>query len=215
MRFGKLSTVGNLIVKIMRRFALPLLFFILVSCGVSKGVSNAPQENAIPLETDLVWENTQEHKSANHGITISFPSDWVIADGELIWLAPSETEFPWNADAILEQETYSLYTTGSYTGIRSHRYRIPQSATRVAQFIAGTMFGEFVDPVITVNINGRDGAIFSVTTREHDRYQYIIVLRITDEKAVVLGALGPASKSEEMKSMLNAIALNIQPLDEK
>ena len=201
--------------KKIRQYTLfPLLIFILIGCGANKGVSNVPQENAVALDTDIVWENKQEYESTNHGIMISFPSDWVIAESILIRLAPSEAEFPWNADSILEQESYSLSTTGSYAGLRSHRFRIPQSATRVAQFIASTMSGEIVEPVVAVDINGRDGAAFSVA-REYDRYQYIIVLRITDEKAVVLDALGPASKSEEMKSMLNAIALNIQPLDEE
>ena len=185
-----------------------------MGCVTTKGVSNIPQESATQLDTSVVWDDKQKLESANHEIAISVPSDWIIADGDLIWLASDESKFPWNADKILTQETYMVHTTGSYTGLRSHRLGIPQSATRVAQFIASTMSGEIVEPVMAVNINGRDGATFSVT-REYNRYQYIIVLRITDEKAVVLDALGPASKSEEMKSILNAIALNIQPLDEQ
>lgn len=200
--------------KKIRQYTLfPLLIFVLISCGTSKGTPNIPQENAVVLDTGIVWDNIQEYKSAKHGIIVGFPSDWVIGESVFIRLAPSEAEFPWNAEKILEQESYMLHTTGSYAGLRSHRFRIPQSATRVAQFIAGTMSGEIIEPVVAVDINGRDGATFSVT-REYDRYQYIIVLRITDEKAVVLDALGPASKSEEMKSILNAIALNIQPLEE-
>lgn len=192
--------------------SFPLLILVLVSCSVYQSVPNTPQENAVVLDTDLVWENKQEHESVSHGIAISFPSDWSIADSDIIWLAPNESEFLWNTDAILEQESYMIYTTGSYTGIRSHRLRIPQTAASVAQFIANTMSGSLTEPVTPVNINGRDGAIFLVS--DGNRHHYTIVLRVTDDKAVILGADGPASRSKEMKSILNAIALNIQPLED-
>jgi hypothetical protein len=84
----------------------------------------------------------------------------------------------------------------------------------VAQDIVNTReVPQIVMPVKSVDINGRDGVIYLLAP--DTRHRYSIILRIADDKVIVLGALGPVSRSEEMQGILNAIALNIQPLSEE
>jgi len=84
----------------------------------------------------------------------------------------------------------------------------------VAQDIANTMKeSQVIMPVESVDINGHDSAAFLLTP--DTRHHYAIILRIADDKVVVLDALGPASRSGEMQDILNVIALNIQPLSEE
>lgn len=110
-----------------------------------------------------------------------------------------------------------IFTNVPYSGRNSRRWKIPQPAHEVLQWEINESSSTVVEPVQAVSINGRDAATVLLAYKNKKGtltlYQYSIALRISDDKVVHLVIDGPASRSEEMQNVLNAIALNIRPLD--
>ncbi len=185
----------------------------LAGCRGSVGAPIASQLNAPGLTTEFVMEKDLEFQSIEHGFVLDYPADWEVVGENLVWVEPSESDLIQNHRSVLTEVTFTLYTMGPYSGNQSRRWQVPQPAIIVAQDIANTMKEtQIIMPVKAVDINGRDGASFLLAP--DTRHHYVIVLRIADDKVLVMGALGPASRSEEMQNILNAIALNIRPLSE-
>lgn len=189
-----------------------ILLIITVGCNGRQGAPIESQPNTLELTSSLILERNQQYESIEDGIVITLPDDWAVHGNEILWIEPSASAYPKDS-YFAHARTFDLYTMEPYVSLFNERWRIPQSATEVAQAISNTMDTAVrtLEPVNAVNINGRDGAAFLVDRDE--LHQYVIVLRIAKDKVVVLGALGPAERSEEMKTILNAIALSIQPLE--
>lgn len=191
------------------------LILTLAGCAGSIGAPIASQPGTPKITTEFVLENDLEFRSVEDGFMLGYPEDWTVEKYTAIWITPSEADFLQDHSSVLTEATFTLLTKSPYVGNISRRRRIPQSASRVAQDIANvTVEWQDVISVKAVDINGRDGAIY-LKAPEDTIHSYSIILRITLDKVVVLNALGPASRSEEMQDILNAIALNIQPLSEK
>ncbi len=190
------------------------LFVGLVGCIGSVGAPIVSQSGNPKLTTEFVLEQETEFSSTDDGFIFSYPGDWIVQKHTTIWVTPSEVDFPQDLSSIPNEATFTIFTKSPYTGHISRKWRIPQSASSVAQDIANvTKEWQIIKPVEAVDINGRDGAVF-LQAPDDTTHLYSIVLRISEDKVVVLGALGPASRSEEMQNILNAIALNIRPLSE-
>ena len=129
----------------------------------------------------------------------------------MVDIAPDEKQFPWREDFYLSDQRYYLFTRDSYTDRSNRRTHIPQSAAAVLADMPQGMNGEVLQPVTSVDIAGRDGATHLVGNDL--RHMYTIVVRVAPHKAVVLTAVGSANKSEEMQSILNAMALNVRPIE--
>jgi hypothetical protein len=189
------------------------LFLGLTGCAGSVGAPIDSQPGTPKLTTEFVMKKELQFRSVENGFLLDYPADWVVEGEGLIWVTPSETDFPQDHSSVLTEATFTLFTKSPYAGYTSSRRRIPQPASEVAQDIANTMKeSPVIMPVESVDINGRDGAIYLLAP--DTRYHYSIVLRVADDKVAVLDALGPSSRSEEMQNILNAIALNIRPLSE-
>ena len=192
---------------------LVCLLLSLVGCAGNVGAPITSHPDTPELTTEFVMEKGLEFRSIKNGFVLEYPADWKVAEENMIWVEPSETDLVQNHRSILTEVTFMLHTMGPYSGNFSRRWRVPQPASAVAEDIANTMkWTQVVMPVEAVDINGRDGASFLMAPDK--RHHYVIVLRIADDKMLVMGALGPASRSEEMQNILNAIALNIRPIEE-
>ncbi|MBP6470400.1 MAG: hypothetical protein KBE23_12445 [Chloroflexi bacterium] len=195
---------------------LVCLLLSLVGCTGNVGAPITSQPDTPELTTEFVMEKDLEFRSIKNGFVLEYPADWEVAGENMIWVEPSEADFPQDHRSILTEVDFSLFTRGPYVGNFSRKWRIPQSAREVAQVIVGTRdYPEVIQPVKAVSINGFDGAtsLMAVETRI-PLHRYGIVLRIASDKVIVLGTDGPASRSEEMQNILNAIALNIRPIEE-
>jgi hypothetical protein len=197
---------------------ITLCFLItsLAGCVGNVGAPVASEPDIPELTTEFVMEKDLEFQSIENGFVLKYPADWVVEGEGMVWVKPSEADFPQDHRSILTEVDFSLFTRGPYAGNFSRKWRVPQSASEVAQVIVDTMDEhEVIQPVKAVSINGFDGATYlmAVETRI-PLHRYGIVLRIASDKVVVLGTDGPASRSEEMQNILNAIALNIRPLSE-
>lgn len=195
---------------------LIILCFLITSlagCVESVGAPVASQPDIPELTTEFVMEEDLEFRSIENGFVLDYPADWAVVGENLVWVEPNETDLVQNHRSVLTEVTFTLYTMDPYSGNISRRWRVSQPASAVAQDIANTMKEtQVIMPVKAVDINGRDGASFLLAP--DTRHHYVIVLRIADDKVLVMGALGPASRNEEMQNILNAIALNIRPLSE-
>ena len=190
------------------------LFTGLAGCFRSVGAPIVSPSDNPKLTTEFVLVKATEFRSIEDGFIFSHPEDWIVQKHTVVWVTPSEIDFPQDTSAIPTEATFTLFTKSPYTGRISRKWRIPQSASSVAQDIANvTQEWQIIKPVEAVDINGWDGAVY-LQAPDDTTHLYSIILRIADDKVVVLGALGPASRSEEMQNILNAIALNIRPLNE-
>ena len=189
-------------------FIICALLFILVGCGAPV----ASQPNATKLTSSLILSDDLVYESTENNIIIDYPADWLISGDDMIFIQPSEDDFPKIRSS--SAPPFMLYTMGPYADRFSDRWHIPRSATEIARKTAqnATDASELLEPIEPVDINGHDGAVFLIERGE--QHQYVVILRITEQVAVGLGALGPSDRSDEMKDVLNAIALNIQPLTE-
>ncbi len=184
---------------------------MLAGCINNVGAPIASQPSTPRLTTEFLLEKNLEFQSIESGFVLDYPADWTVEGEGLIWVKPSETDFSQDHSSVLTEVTFTLFTKSPYTGYASAKRRIPQPASEVAQDILNTRkHTQIVMPVEAVDINGRDGAFYLLAP--DTRHHYSIILRIADDKVVVLDALGPANRSEEMQNILNAIALNIRPL---
>jgi hemin uptake protein HemP len=200
-----------------RFLLLSLWMMILMGCDSGSGAPVTSQIDAPILTSDLVLEADHEYKGIEHSLTFRYPSDWTVDDGGgSVGIIPSDEDFPQNFFLDSGTVHFDFHTMGPYVSRLNQRWRIPQPATEVAQAIANTMKEDtLIEPVTAVDINGHDGATFLLEINDNGYiyHFYIILLRITEDKVVSLSAFGPASRSEEMKTVLNAIALNIEPLE--
>jgi len=195
---------------------LVCLLLSLVACAGNVGAPITSQPDTPELTTEFVMEKDLEFRSIENGFVLEYPADWEVAGENMIWVEPSEADFPQDHRSILTEVDFSLFKMGPYTGNFSRKWRIPQSAREVAQVIVDTRDEpEVIQPVKAVSINGFDGATSLLAVQARiSLHSYEIVLRIADDKVIVMHALGPASRSEEMQNILNAIALNIRPIEE-
>jgi hypothetical protein len=201
---------------IMFRQTILLLCSLLLLLGCTgQGAPVASQPNAPPLTSDFVMDKDLVFESVEYELVLAYPADWTVEDVGSVYIHPSAADFQQDPGFALMKTSFTFYVTGPYVGRSSERWRIPQPSVEVAREILNTFSEhEILKPIESVDINGHDGAIFLVA-RPEETHQYIAVLRIAEHKAVVLGALGPAHRSEEMQAILNAIALNIRPLGEE
>ena len=202
----------------MEKRLLFLLGFLAI-CVMYLWYSSAPVEappDALLLTSSFVLEKEQVYENVN-GFALNYPADWTLFDGEFIkMLDPSEDDFKVSSNSIMDRYPFTFGVTDPYVGIESSTYEIsPSSSASVAEEILDT-FGDYeiLEPIKSVNINGRDGATFLVE-RPQNRHQYIIILRINQHTVIDLGALVPAIRSEEMQEVLKAIALNFRPIDKE
>lgn len=191
-----------------------VIMLFLTACNSGVGAPMLSDSDTPLLTSSVEQTSLIEFESSEQGIAIGYPIDWAIAGGDyMIYIAPNEEDFPWGTDFSLREPSYIVYTMGPYVERGNQRLQIPQPASEIAQAILDTESeSEIINPVTSVSINGKDGAIFLAA--KGTQYNYLIVLRIAYQKAVVLAAHGPTEKSLEMQSLLNAIALSIRSLEE-
>ncbi len=184
-----------------------LFLLIVVGCSNRNGAPINSQPGTPKLETDLAIEAKLKYESTEKGVAIYYPQGWVIDEGII------STGI--QIDSNNFSQNFSFITRSPYVSRNNRRWQIPQPAIEIAQFIANTMKGEvtMIEPVTAVDINGRDGATFLVEDISTNRHMYVIILRISEDTVIDFNAIGPSDHSEEMKSILSAIALNTQPLD--
>jgi hypothetical protein len=102
------------------------------------------------------------HESQQQGIQLSYPKDWYLSDGDLlIDIVPSEEDLVWNQGGSI-WPNISLFTLKAH-----HRPFTTQSATAFARrqvqiALSNDDYGPttVIQPASTVNVSGRDGAIF-------------------------------------------------------
>jgi len=170
-------------------------------------------DNNIPeLTTTLDTRDWSEFSSEELGIKLHYPENWVIHGDEIfIRIAEKENHFPWKDYASVHPD-YSIWTQQPYL---SHKLRLldSMSATQVAKVtknISQNYSTEIIEPIIQVDINGHDGA--TVLDNNAICYRYDVFLSLDKDDTVVLTSCGPEETVEEMKSVLNTIALSIEPL---
>lgn len=205
----------------MKFYTYSLFFVMIISaCSFSSGSSIASEVDAPPLESSIAADNLTMYRDETRNIIISYPTDWVIEDGDNLYIASSEDQFPWGINYFLasHEPYYYLYTRSPYLTRGDRRLQIVRTSSELAQAIAATFIivdeqeFEIVEEVTSVDINGRDGATFLISNRGD--YHYFVVIRLTKKNVVVVTATGPISAKEEMKNIVNGIALNILPVKE-
>lgn len=203
-----------------KRFLLLISSLLVMVVGIGcSGSSVKSQEDAPFLISDFVLDKEQIYQNSNGKFALDYPLDWVIYEGSgIVGINPSKADFQQSPGSRLSKTTFRFYVLNPYVGYENETYLIPSPSTKVAEEILGTFeVGdadfEVLEPIKAININGYDGASFLLAHRE-GLAQYIIVLRIAKNRSVSLDALGPLDRTEEMQEILNAIALNIRPLDE-
>lgn len=188
----------------------------LVGCAGQSIAPTSSQPSTPELTTSLIMEKTLEFKSVEDGFALDYPADWTVKGEGLFWVKPSEIDFHQDYSSVLTEVTFTLHTSDPYTGHNSRRWRIPQTASENLQWQVNLDTSiEVVEPVRAVSINERDAATVLLSYEKGMLYQYGITLRIAEDKMLELLAQGPSNRSEEMRNVLNAIALNIRPLDEE
>lgn len=198
-----------------RRFLLfwNIISFLTVGVGCT-GASVWLSTDAPTLTSSFMLDKEQVYENIDDKFVWNYPSDWAFyEDSGWVIFEPSETDFKQSPGTVLSKTMFQFYSTVPY-GSNSEAWPIPEKSTEVAESILNT-FGEYeiLEPIKAVSINGRDGAMFLVG-RPEGRHQYNIILRIKYNTSISLFASGPADRSEEMQAILNAVALNIQPIDE-
>lgn len=199
----------------MIRIYLIVAFALLTlgACSGSRGAPVTSQEGAPALTTELKSEELAWYESEEHGIVVGYPAGWAITGDELsVYIAPDEEKFLWGSNHTSSDPRYNLSARGSYTNRGNRRAFIPESAAAVAQDYVDKMSHQVIEPVTSVDVNGHDGATALAGNEYYHRY--LVVVRVTAYKAVVMVAAGPAEHSEEMQSILNAVALSLHPLED-
>ena len=200
-----------------------LLFLsILLIMALNIGCIGAPVESQTDtplLTSEFVLAKEQVYQDIDGGFTLDYPADWHISGDRLIWLDPSEVDFKSSSNSFFDRKPFMFHATNPYVGLDSEAYHVPSPSASVAKEVLGTLRETNVlEPIKSVNINGRDGATFLVEQpmdiSPWNMHQYVIILRISEHTTIQMLALGPANRSQEMKDILNAIALNFRPLDE-
>lgn len=188
----------------------------LVGCNLQSGAPISSQPSTPELTTNLIVEKNLVFERVEDEFALDYPIDWTVSGDGLFWVHPSEAYFTQDYSSVLTEVRFNMFTNTPYSGQSSRRWRIPQPAHEVLQWeINLNSSAEVVEPVRTVSINGRDAATALLAYEKSTLYQYSITLRISDDRVLHLFAQGPASRSEEMQNVLNAIALNIRPLNEE
>ena len=197
----------------MTRLFLGILLMLMVSgCVTDLGAPLHSEEDTPILSSELDEAHLTFQEIDEQSIVVGYPAGWAINGGEvMVYIAPDENELPWGEDYSLTNPRFYLYAKGSYTNRSNRRTHIPQSAAAVLASIPINMNGKVLQPITSVDVAGRDGATYLVGN--DFRHIYTVVVRVTPHKAVVLTAEGPAEESEEMQSILNAMALNVRPIE--
>lgn len=195
------------------KIAILCLILGVVGCGIQNGAPISSQPGTPELTTTLTMEKNLVFESVKDEFALDYPLDWTVSGDGLFWVYPSEADFPQDHSSVLTEVKFMMFTNVPYAGRSSRRWKIPQPAHEVMQWeIKSNSSAEIVEPVRAVSINGRDAATALVAYEQGTFYRYSIALRISDDKILHLFTRGPASRSEEMQNVLNAIALNIRPL---
>lgn len=197
------------------KFIILLGFILILGCQVQLGAPIESQPNTPNLTTGIDTKNWPTFESQEHGIGVGYPQDWYIKSDE-IFITTQETPISLLSNGCSSiQPAYQLYMMGPYVERSERRFRIPQTSIKVAEKVVESIMSvttsELIQPPTSVNINGRDGAIF--VTKDNNDYTYTIILRISQDKAVVLFSCGQINGLEEIQSTLNAIALSVYPID--
>ena len=185
-----------------------LLVFVALSCQ--------PQPSEQPLTTDLDLEQLERFESAEYGISFRIPTGWQVVEGEpYLILGPN----PY-ATSTLDEPHYRIYTMPRRFGSGIRGLAFPKSAYQIASIIKNPSLdpSEYsIEPITRTTVFGRKGAYYSkqvtfITSPNHQ--YYTIVIELNEDEVVVLSADAPEELSELMRSMLNAIALTVEPLDD-
>ena len=185
---------------------------VMVGCVTDLGAPLEPADNAPLLTSDLDEAELTYQEVSEQGIIIGYPAGWEIEAGHTVtYIVPDAEQFPWKRTYSPLDFTILIVTRDSYTNHGNRRTHIPQSAAAVLSDLPTSMTGEMLVPVTSVDAAGRDGAIYLVGNDYRQLYR--VVVRVTSSKAVTLTAEGPADKSEEMQSILNAMALHVRPIE--
>jgi len=184
----------------------------MTGCATDPGAPPEHEDNAPLLTSDLDEAELTYQEVSEQGIIIGYPAGWEIEAGHTVtYIAPNAEQFPWKPTYSPLDFTILVVTRDSYTNRGNRRTHIPQSAATVLSDLPTGMTGEMLVPVTSVDAAGRDGAIYLVGNDYKQLYR--VVVRVTSSRAVTLTAEGPADKSEEMQSILNAMALNVRPIE--
>ena len=207
----------NVAMQLTKIIILLCLIVGLIGCGVQNGAPISSQLGTPELTTTLIMEKNLVFESVEDEIALDYPFDWTVSGDSLFWVDPNEADLPQDHSSVLTEVRVMIFTNVPYSGRNSRRWKIPQPAHEVLQWEINESSSTVVEPVQAVSINGRDAATVLLAYKNKKGtltlYQYSIALRISDDKVVHLVIDGPASRSEEMQNVLNAIALNIRPLD--
>lgn len=199
--------------KILLIFAL----LSLVGCQINQGAPIESSAGALPITTNIATDEFSYLNSEEHDILVGYPADWAIkSTGTDVVIVRTPDQFPWGLNPPTSEPKYSVWTKGPYVDRSNIRWRIPQSAAEIAEKIAWTFTvsdsGEIIEPVTNIDIHGQDGATFTLNSRGD--ILYFIVYRVEYDKVAILDASGSPEDIDQMKSMLNALALTLKPLED-
>lgn len=148
------------------------------------------------------------------GIQLHYPNNWIIHEvDDGLFIAENENHFPMQDD----QHVYPDYLILQQPPYLSEEQKLlgAMSAAQVAntfQTLTPTDSTNIIEPITQVNIDGQDGAI--KLGNSSICYNYSVFLSLGKDNTVILSSCGPEDSVEEMKSVLNAIALSIEPISD-
>ncbi len=194
----------------MKHLLVMFSLIFLMGCQ-SKPIPANP--DAPKLITTWNTEHMATFSSNELDIQLDYPENWIVHDvNEAVFIAENETHFPSQDDGYIYPD-YWLLQISPYLS-EEQKFLGEMSAVQVANMlekIAPKDSKEIVEPITQVNINGLDGA----TKLENNSicYSYSVFLSLNKDSTIFLSSCGPEDSVEEMKAVLNAIALSIQALE--
>lgn len=156
---------------------------------------------------------TERFSSAEMGISFDFPEDWVTEETEqTIYLAQSSAHMPWGADFFLTpvpEPYFEVYAAPAYLNSDEQAQNNTRTALELAREIAysfevGPVKGSLVDDIRSEVVNGAETATLLIDTG--DIYSYIIVVKISEDKAVVINGIGSPASKTKLIDVANLIA---------
>jgi len=164
---------------------------------------------------------TKRFSSAAMGISFDFPEGWVTEETEqTIYLAQSDAHMPWGADFFLTpvpEPYFEIYVAPAYLNSVEQAQNNTRTALELAGEIAysfkvGSVNGTLVEDVRSEVINGAEAAILLIDTG--NIYSYIIVVKISEDKATVINGIGAPASKTKLIDVVNLIAYTLHNYQE-
>lgn len=188
------------------RFLIVLLGIVFTACHNDTQI--------LEIEPSFDSDSLVSHLSHQQGIQLSYPKDWYLHDGEMfISIVPNEEDLPWNRGGAIWPNIF-LFTLKAH-----HRPLTTQSATAFARqqvliALSNDDYGPttVIQPATTVNVSGRDGAIFK--TERAGIIDYSVVVKITKYRVALVSGSAKPEDISEIEDIVNTIAYSIEVLDD-